>query len=83
MKRLFYPAERPLSGQCPSCGGLLTHIFVNELIDTALPWRDGNVREAPRWICRRCWGMDDTVGLMSGRSAPANDAGESSSDQLR
>jgi hypothetical protein len=59
MKRLFYPAERPLSGQCPNCGGVLTHIYVSELIDSALPWRDGNVRDAPRWICRRCWGVDE------------------------
>lgn len=59
MKRLFYPAERPLSGTCPTCGGVLTHIYVTELVDTALPWREGNVRDAPRWICRRCWGVDE------------------------
>lgn len=59
MKRLYFPAERPLDGQCPTCSGLLTHIYVTELIDTALPFRAGNVREMPRWICRRCWGVDD------------------------
>ncbi len=63
MKRLFYPAERPLDGQCPACGGLLTHIFVTELVDSALPFRAGNVRETPRWICRRCWGVDDRTGI--------------------
>ena len=59
MKRLFYPAERPLDGHCPSCGGLLTHIYVTELIDSALPFRDGNIAEVPRWLCKRCWGVED------------------------
>ena len=54
MKRLFYPAERPLDGHCPSCGGLLTHIYVPELIDSALPFRNGNIAEVPRWLCKRC-----------------------------
>lgn len=63
MKRLFYPAERPLDGSCPSCGNLLTHIYVVELIDSTLPFRDGNVLEVPRWICRRCWGVDDRARI--------------------
>jgi hypothetical protein len=65
MKRLFYPAERPLDGTCPGCGGLLTHIYVTELIDTTLPFREGNVLESPRWICRRCWGVDDRTVFSS------------------
>jgi hypothetical protein len=65
VKRLFYPAERPLDGRCPECRGLLTHIYVSELLDSALPYREGNVAEVPRWICRRCWGVDDRIPLAS------------------
>jgi len=55
MKRLFFPAERPLDGRCPSCGGTLVYVTVVELIDTALSARPENLREVPRWMCRRCW----------------------------
>jgi hypothetical protein len=55
MLRLFYPAERPLDGRCPICGHALEHIFLDELIDTALPWRLGNIQQSPRWFCRSCW----------------------------
>ncbi len=61
MLRLFYPAERPLDGRCPNCGHALEHIFLDELIDTALPWRPGNVRQSPRWFCRACWTGAPTV----------------------
>ena len=60
MKRLFFPAERPLDGRCPSCGGILVHVTVVELIDTALSARPENLREVPRWMCRRCW-LDEAV----------------------
>ena len=71
MKRLYYPAERPLDGHCPTCTGLLTHIYVAELIDTTLPFREGNVAEVPRWLCRRCWGVDDRP--VSPHHGPKND----------
>lgn len=65
MLRLFYPAERPLNGRCPNCGHALEHIFLDELIDTTLPWRPGNVQKSPRWMCRACW----QVGKQAQRSS--------------
>ncbi len=65
MKRLFFPAERPLDGRCPTCGGALVYVTVVELIDTALSARPENLREVPRWMCRRCW-LQDAVGAATG-----------------
>ena len=58
MKRLFFPAERPLDGRCPACGTTLVFVTVVELVDTALPARPENLREAPRWMCRACWRVE-------------------------
>jgi hypothetical protein len=73
MKRLFFPAERPLDGRCPSCGGTLVYVTVVELIDTALSARPENLREVPRWMCRRCWLQDAAGAATSAADMRAGD----------
>ena len=76
MKRLFFPAERPLDGRCPACGTTLVFVTVVELIDTALSARPDNLRDVPRWMCRRCWLQDATgAGVVASATAdtPASD----------
>jgi hypothetical protein len=71
MLRLFYPAERPLDGLCPNCGHALEHIFLDELIDSTLPWRPGNMQKSPRWICRTCWRFEKQPSMPPIEPIPA------------
>ena len=67
MKRLFFPAERPLDGRCPACGTTLVFVTVVELIDTALSARPDNLRD---------WLQDATgAGVVASATAdtPASD----------